>query len=78
MADFCKQCSINNFGEDFKDLAGITKPEDWAKGLAAVVLCEDCGVIQVDPEGKRVDKLDSDGNRVVDLSGGATVTFKKD
>lgn len=48
MADFCKQCSIDVFGEDFGDMAGISKPEDTAKGFYAGVLCEDCGYIQVD------------------------------
>ena len=52
MADFCMQCSEELFGKDFGDLAGITKPEDWKKGLACVVLCEGCGPIQVDPEGR--------------------------
>lgn len=54
MADFCMQCSERLFGEDMKDLAGITKPEDWAKDLASVVICEGCGHIQVDPEGRCV------------------------
>ena len=51
MADFCKQDSIALFGEDFGDMKNITKKEDWDKGLAVTVLCEDCGPIQVDPEG---------------------------
>lgn len=51
MADFCKQCSLMNFGEDFGDLAGITKPEDQADNRYALVLCEGCGAIQVDVEG---------------------------
>lgn len=55
MADFCKQCSIETFGSDFKDLANITTPEEYKQGLAALVLCEGCGFIYVDPEGKRID-----------------------
>jgi hypothetical protein len=51
MADFCKQCSIAIFGEDFGDLAGITSKEDWKRGYSSVALCEDCGAIQVDPDG---------------------------
>lgn len=51
MADFCKQCSIDVFGEDFGDMAGLSTAEDTAKGLYCVVLCEDCGPIQVDHEG---------------------------
>jgi hypothetical protein len=56
MADFCQQCSINLFGEDFGDFNGITKHKDFEKGLSCVVLCEGCGVIQVDPEGRCISK----------------------
>ncbi|WVW77468.1 hypothetical protein Bhz59_00082 [Stenotrophomonas phage vB_SmaS_Bhz59] len=52
MADFCKQCSIDHFGKDFRELADITKPETWAQREACVVICEGCGVIQVDPDGR--------------------------
>jgi hypothetical protein len=54
MADFCMQCSVETFGSDFRELAGITKPESWAEGRSACVICEGCGPIQVDPEGKCV------------------------
>ncbi|ANA48942.1 hypothetical protein PaMx35_ORF35 [Pseudomonas phage PaMx35] len=54
MADFCKACSLAMWGEDFGDLAGITKQEDWDNGKACNVICEGCGVIQVDPEGECV------------------------
>lgn len=54
MADFCKQCSIDNFGQDFKELAGITQQHEWATGKAAQTLCEGCGPIQVDPDGNCV------------------------
>jgi hypothetical protein len=56
MADFCKKCSIDTFGEDFKDLANFTPVEDWQNGLAVSVICEGCGIIQVDPEGNCVSK----------------------
>lgn len=52
MADFCKACSEELFGEDFGDLRGLTDPDSWKEGRAAVVLCEGCGPIQVDPEGR--------------------------
>lgn len=52
MADFCKQCSEEIFCEDTGDLANITKPFQQAEGLYAVVLCEGCGPIQVDVDGK--------------------------
>lgn len=54
MAAFCKQCSTELFGEDFEELAGLTSAEDWNDGKARVVLCEDCGPIQVDPDGNCV------------------------
>lgn len=56
MADFCKQCSIDLFGRDYRELANITSPEDWARGLAVSTICEGCGVIQVDPDGNCVSK----------------------
>lgn len=54
MADFCKQCSLEIFGEDFKECAlpegselrGTLPPEHgWA------ALCEGCGPTIVDDEG---------------------------
>ncbi len=51
MADFCKACSHDHFGKDFGELAGLTTKEAWAEEKAAVVICEGCGPIQVDPEG---------------------------
>jgi hypothetical protein len=54
MADFCQQCAIETFGEDIGDLAGITTEEQEAKGLYCVVLCEGCGMTQVDSKGRCV------------------------
>ena len=54
MADFCKQCSLDHFGGDFQDLAGLTGKEAWENGKAACVICEGCGYIQVDPDGNCV------------------------
>lgn len=51
MADFCKQCSLDIFKEDFKELAGITKPEEQVAGQYAVVICEGCGPTLVDVDG---------------------------
>lgn len=50
MADFCKQCSINLFGEDSKDLALGPLPP----GYYWYVICEGCGFIQVDALGRCV------------------------
>lgn len=52
MADFCKQCSEETFGEDFGDLAGLSNPWHTLYRLYPVVLCEGCGPIQVDHTGK--------------------------
>lgn len=40
------------FGEDMGDFAGMTSKREFKKGRAAVVLCEGCGCIQVDPKGR--------------------------
>ena len=49
MSDFCKECSEEHLGEDFRDLACV------AEGNAARVLCEGCGWIVVDNNGKRIE-----------------------
>lgn len=54
MSEFCKQCSNELFGEDLKDVAGITTAEDTANGIYANIICEVCGVVQVDHEGSCV------------------------
>ena len=52
MADFCYDCTKDILGVDptWNDFAGSTIPEDeiWK------VLCEGCGVIHVDSDGKKV------------------------
>lgn len=52
MADFCHQCSIDHFGEDFGDLAGLTTEADTKAGMGAAVICEGCGYTIVDHEGR--------------------------
>lgn len=51
MAEFCRQCSEKIFGEDVKDLAGLSKPEDTELDRFVGVLCEGCGFVCVDHEG---------------------------
>lgn len=46
MADFCRQCSIDVFREDFGDMKGLCE-----EGMMATVLCEGCGPTWVDHEG---------------------------
>lgn len=53
MADFCKKCSIKNFGVDYQDLANITTEDDTNAGYySSVILCESCGPIQVNHLGE--------------------------
>lgn len=55
MADFCKQCSIENFGEDFGDLADLTEGDDTC---IVHVICEGCGFrCIVDYKGQCVSNL---------------------
>lgn len=54
MADFCKQCSEDIFGEDFGELAGLIKEEQVTQGFYAVAICEGCGYTLVDHTGKCV------------------------
>lgn len=51
MADFCKQCSVALFGEDFGDLKGIC-PDD--PEFVAPVICEGCGGTLVNHDGECV------------------------
>lgn len=50
MADFCQQCSIEQFGEDFHNLANLGPPLSPGKGY--IVICEGCGATFVDHEGR--------------------------
>lgn len=52
MADYCKECSVDLFNSDFKELANLSTEEDTKKGLFANVICEGCGFVQVDHTGK--------------------------
>ncbi len=56
MADFCKQCSLKIFGEDFGDLAGLSMIVHTSFRMYCKVICEGCGVTQVDHTGKCVSK----------------------
>ena len=50
MAEFCEACAAE-LGHPYGDFRGLTKPSDYEEGKAVVVLCEGCGIIQVDPNG---------------------------
>jgi len=54
MADFCSQCSIETFGEDFKDLANLGNDKPLREGFGWITICEGCGHTVVDDNGKCV------------------------
>jgi len=56
MADFCKQCSIENFGQDFGDLKDLVTEDAVKDGFFAAVICEGCGFVIVDHQGVCRDK----------------------
>ena len=51
MADFCKQCSIELFSEDLKDLAGLGGGKPLEPNHGWETLCEGCGPTIVDEKG---------------------------
>ena len=52
---YCKDCSINTFGRDSHDFSGfVTREEFEETGEYVAAVCEGCGVIGVDHNGKRV------------------------
>lgn len=56
MADFCKQCSEEIFGEDFEDLKGLGDGSPLPEGHGWTALCEGCGVIVVNDNGECISK----------------------
>lgn len=52
MADFCQQCSIELFNEDFGDLADLGQGRKLSQGDGWLCLCEGCGPTTVDDEGR--------------------------
>jgi hypothetical protein len=55
MADFCKQCSIDLFGEDFKDFV-YKRDTDLPAGMGWGVICEGCGMTVVNDDGECINK----------------------
>jgi len=64
MADYCKDCSIEWFEKDYRELAGLITEAEVKTGLGACVICEGCGFIRVDHEGKRLGEPDATTTRV--------------
>jgi len=56
MADFCLQCANDLFGSEDapvkSDFHGQLSKEAFYEGFLLPVLCEGCGYIYVDPQGK--------------------------
>lgn len=55
MLEYCQQCSLELFGMDRKDLAGIVSESDFKAGHVPYGTCAGCGLIQVDATGSCVD-----------------------
>ena len=51
MADFCKQCSIDMFGEDLGELADLGPAGELKEGEGWSALCEGCGFTVVAQDG---------------------------
>ncbi len=52
MASFCRQCAIEDFGEDVGDLRGLNKEDTLAEDCGFSVICEGCGYTVVDHAGQ--------------------------
>lgn len=55
MSGYCQQCSHEVFGADQEDLAGFVSPAMAAEGYGLYAICEECGPVMVDPDGRRLD-----------------------
>ena len=56
MAAFCQQCSLEYFGKDFGEMKGLITKKSFEEGFVAIELCEGCGAIEVDHNGRCVSK----------------------
>lgn len=55
MSVYCQQCSHELLGVDQEDLAGFVSPAMAAEGYALYAVCEACGPVMVDADGRRLD-----------------------
>jgi len=60
MANFCYDCTTEHFGTDAlqNDFHSMITEREVEKGFLLSVLCEGCGHIMINHEGKRVKTLD--------------------
>ncbi len=54
MQGCCQNCSMEIYGEDLGDFAGMMAPALVAEGYGLVADCEFCGQVLVDGNGRRV------------------------
>lgn len=54
MSAYCKQCSIELFGEDCRNFYMLTTPEETEAKVFSTVQCSGCGETQVNHEGECV------------------------
>lgn len=52
MSDFCRQCSLEIFGEDFENFKGLTTTTIPVESVLWEVLCEGCGKTLVNNKGE--------------------------
>lgn len=52
MSDYCKECGLEIFGEDTRELAGLGNGKPLQPGEGWTALCEGCGGTVVDEDGK--------------------------
>jgi hypothetical protein len=55
MADFCRDCSLEMFDKDFRDLACLGDGSKLQPGMGWHCICEGCGFILVDDDGVCID-----------------------
>jgi len=64
MADFCQECNDELLGHEIEcGLSDLISEEKVNQGYVVNVLCESCGFIQVDHNGKKVPWLDENKSR---------------
>jgi len=56
MTDFCSECSVELFGEDFKQLTNLGNGKPLLPDYGWPALCEGCGPVLVDDCGKCLGK----------------------
>ena len=53
---YCQQCSVEHNGVDLEDFEGRLTLKEHEDGYTLPVVCDGCGIVCVDPNGKCVDK----------------------